>query len=106
MAGRRAKRVKATRKVVVGFLGAGVRFSGYLIDISSNGLMVRSSENLRVGDIGRLGIDMGHATIRIVAVVRRVVPGVGVAFEFSTMGPRDREMLQRLLMRLSRQSPT
>ncbi len=105
MAERRAKRVKAARKIAVGFLGAGARFTGDLVDISTYGLLVRSSQELEVGTPGRLGIDMGYATIRIVAVVRRVVPGVGVAFDFSTMGTRDRELLHRLLLMLSKLSP-
>lgn len=85
----------------MGFLGVGVRVTGDLVDLSTTGILVRCSEDLEPGTMYRLGIPLGHETVRIVAVVRRRVPGVGVAFEFTHMGLRDRELLRRLLNRLS-----
>jgi hypothetical protein len=35
-----------------------------------------------------------------VAVVRRQLPSIGLAFEFTQMGQHDRELLHRLIMRL------
>jgi len=49
-----------------------------------------------------LGIPVGSETARIGAVVRRLIPGVGIALEFSHMGPHDRELVRRLLLRLAK----
>ena len=100
VAGRRAKRFKATWNIGAGFLGGGFRLSGELLDMSTTGILVRSSTSLEVGTTGRLGIDMGYDTVRVGAVVRRCIPGVGVAFEFTRMSPHDRELVRRLLIRL------
>lgn len=99
MAGRRAKRFRASQKIPVGFLGSGIRFSGELVDLSTTGLLMRSSETPDIGTVGRLAISVGYETSRMVGVVRRIIPGVGVALEFSHMGPRDRELLRRLILR-------
>jgi hypothetical protein len=54
-----------------------------------------------MGASGRLGIQVGYETMRVAAIARRVVPGVGIAFEFSHMYPHDRELLRRLIMWVS-----
>ncbi len=100
VAGRRAKRFRANQKIPVGFLGSGFRFSGDLLDLSTTGALIRSSETPEVGAVGRLAIAVGYETSRAVAIVRRVIPGLGIALEFSHMGPRDRELLRRLMLRL------
>jgi hypothetical protein len=51
-----------------------------------------------------MAIPVGYETSRVVAVATRRLPGVGIAFEFSHMSPDDRELLRRLLQRLTRQS--
>ncbi len=76
------------------------------MDLSSTGALVRGSLDLEPGTLGRIGFEMGHETARIVAVVCRVVDGIGVAFEFKNMGPHDRELLRRLLLRLSKPPST
>jgi len=101
VAGRRAKRFKATWNIGAGFLGGGIRLSGEVLDLSTTGVLVRCSKDLEVGTTGRLGVDLGYDTIRVGAVVRRCIPKVGVAFEFTRMSPHDRELLRRLLMRLA-----
>jgi hypothetical protein len=78
-----------------------MRFTGDLVDISTNGLLMRCPEDLPLGTVGRVAIPVGYETCRTVAVAARRLPGVGVAFEFSHMTPRDRELLQRLLLRIS-----
>ena len=101
MAGRRAKRFRAPVTIPVAFLGGGLRFSGDLIDISSTGLLLRCNEDIELGTIGKMAIPVGHETSRVVAVAKRRLPGVGVAFEFSHMTPHDRELLRRLILRLA-----
>jgi len=100
MAGRRAKRLRATQRVAVAFLGTTGSLAGELVDLSTTGLLIRCSQNLEPGTLGRLGIPLGQETIRIVAAVRRQVPSLGLAFEFVQMGSHDRELLHRLIMRL------
>jgi len=100
MAGRRAKRFRATRTIPVGFIASNARFTGHLVDISKTGLLMRCSHSLALGTVGRIGIALAQETVRIVAVVRRHVPSVGIAFEFVQMSARDRELLHRLLLRL------
>lgn len=85
----------------MGFLGAGVRLTGELVDISTSGILIRCSHNIELGTVGRMAIPVGYETSRVVAVAKRHIPGVGVAFEFSHMSPHDRELLRRLLRRLS-----
>jgi len=106
MAGRRAKRVKPVRKIKAGFLGPGVHFTGELVDLSASGLLIRCSNNVEKGTVGRLGIEMGQDTIRILAEVQRVIPNVGVAFEFIRMRPRNRELILRLIMRVEKKPST
>lgn len=60
-------------------------------------MLVRCSENPAPETIGRLAIDMLPETFRTVVVVRRHVPGVGVALRFTQMSPHDRELLHRLM---------
>lgn len=100
MAGTRPTRVKPVRPIKVGFLTPQVHFTGDLVDLSETGVLIRCSQNLKPDTVGRLGIDMGHEILRTVAVVRRIVPGVGVALEISHMSPRNRDLLHRLLFRL------
>jgi len=100
MTGKRAERVKPARQITAGFLGPGVRFTGDVVDLSETGVLVRCSQEIRPNTIGRLGIDVGSDVLRTVAVARREVPGIGVAFEISHMSPRNRDLLHRLLFRL------
>jgi hypothetical protein len=100
MAGRRAKRVPASQPVPVGILGGDIYFTAQLVDISRTGLLVRCTQDLPEGTIGRIGIPLGVDTLRILVVVRRRVPDIGLAFEFLQMTHRDRGLLHRLIMRL------
>jgi hypothetical protein len=87
--------------IPIAFLGSGTRFTGDLVDISTNGLLLRCDQDIELGSIGRMAIPVGYETCRVVAVATRRVPGVGIGFEFSHMTPRDRELLRRLLLRLA-----
>ena len=100
MTATRGTRVKPDRQILVGFLGPRVHLTGDLVDLSETGVLVRCSEDLEPETIGRLGIDIGNEILRSVAVVRRKVAGVGIAFQISQMTPRDRDLLHRLLFRL------
>lgn len=86
--------------MIVGFVGSTANFAGELVDLSKTGLLVRSSQSLAPGSLGRIGIPMGQEMIRVVVAVRRQVPSIGPAFEFVQMGQHDRELLHRLIMRL------
>ena len=101
MAGRRAKRFSPNRIISVGFQGIDLRFTGQLVDLSTTGVLVRCRHELKPGTMGKLAIQAGHDTVRVVGIVRRWVEGVGVAFEFSNMTPRDRELLHRVIVLLS-----
>ncbi len=100
MAGRKSKRIKLAVRVSVGFLGARVHFTGELVTVSANGLLVRSSEKLEPGTMGRLGIDVGSETFRAIGIVRSLVPGDGIGFQFVQMSQHSRELLHRLMLRL------
>jgi PilZ domain-containing protein len=102
MPGRRGKRFRATAKIPVGFIGAGTRFTAELCDISTSGCLLRCSEDqVQLGGAGRLGIQVGYETMRVSAVAKRVVAGVGIGFEFNHMYPHDRELLRRLMLWIS-----
>ncbi len=101
LAGRQAKRFHVNQRIPVGVLGGGLRFTGEMIDISSNGIMIECPMDIPVGTVVRLGISFGHRTARIVATARRCIPGVGTAFEFLHMHYADREMIHHLLLQLA-----
>lgn len=71
------------------------------MDISRTGLLLRCNEDIELGTIGRMAIPVGYETARVVTMATRRLPGVGIAFEFRHMSPRDRELLRRLLLRLA-----
>ena len=100
MTGKRAERIKPERQITAGFLGPGVHFTGYVVDLSETGVLVHCAQEIQPNTIGRLGIDVGSDVLRTIAVVRRKVPGIGLAFEISHMSPRNRDLLHRLLFRL------
>jgi hypothetical protein len=85
----------------VGFQGSGVRFTGDLVDLSTTGLLLRTDQDIELGAIGRMAITIGHETCRVIGVAKRRIPGVGIAFEFSHMSPRDRELLRMLMLRIA-----
>lgn len=105
MAGLRPKRIKPAGYHRVGFLAPGIRFTGELVDLSETGVLVRCCQNVALDTMGRLGIAMGNEILRSVAIVRRNVPGVGVAFRMSHMTPHDRELLRHFLFRNGQNSP-
>jgi hypothetical protein len=94
--GRRSKRVKPSRQVTVSF-----RFTGDIIDLSASGVLVRCSRSVELGTEGQLAIEVGNETFQTAAIVRRQVPGVGLAFQFTDMSSHDQELLHRLLRRLA-----
>jgi hypothetical protein len=98
--GTRAPRLKPERQIHVGFLGPGVHFVGDLVDLSETGVLVRCVQEVEPNTTGRLGIDIGSDIVRALAVARRRVAGVGVAFEMNQMTHRDRDLLHRLLFRM------
>ncbi len=100
---RRARRVKPATLITIGFIGSGIRTTGKLVNVSMTGMLVRCAEQLEAGAVVRLGIEMGHETIRIAATARRSAPGVGTAFEFTQMSHRDRALLRRLILGLEKQ---
>lgn len=103
---RKAPRFPAKVMVYVGILGVGLRMTGRIVDLSMTGVLMQSSTALEPGTNVRLGIEMGVDTFRTVAIVRRMVPDAGIAFEFAQMTQRDRQLLGRLIqsMKLSRSS--
>lgn len=102
---RRAKRVKPRTTIRIGFIGSGVRSAGSIVNLSMNGVLVRCPEQLEAGTAVRMGIEMGHETIRMAATAKRCIPGIGTAFEFTQMAHRDRSLLRRLVLRLEKQWP-
>lgn len=94
---RKSSRYEATIEVHMGILGVGLRMSGKIVDLSMTGVLMQTTRKLDAGAHVRLGIEMGVDTFRTVAIVRRTVPGVGVAFEFAQMTQRDRQLLGRLI---------
>jgi PilZ domain len=106
MPGRRVKRFRTISKLPAAFVGPGARCAAELHDISTNGcLLLLPNDQVKIGTFGRLGIQVGHETLRAGAVAKRVIPGLGVGFEFSQMFPSDRDLLRRLIMLISTGRP-
>jgi len=99
---RRARRVAATSSIGVAILAPGVRATGKIEDISMTGVLMKCRTEVKAGTPVRLGIEMGQETIRLAAVAKRSVPGVGTAFHFSHMGQRDRSLLRALIFKLEK----
>jgi PilZ domain-containing protein len=104
VAGEAEKRVKAKFGIPVGFLGAGLHFTGDMVNLSKTGILVQCSQDLEPGTVGRLGFPVEGRTARFLVRASRRVPGVGIAFHFHQMSPHDRSLLQLLISRLA--SPT
>jgi hypothetical protein len=84
--------------MTAGFLGPKVHCTGELVDLSETGVLIECPELLvRPQTMGHFGINTGHEILRSVAVARRRVPGVGIAFQFTQMGQHDRKLLHGLL---------
>ena len=98
MAGRRATRVQALRRIPVAFQGTNLSFTADLVDISRTGMLVRCTYDLPTGTIGRIAITLDAGTFRSVITVRRRVEPNGLAFEFTQMTQRDRHLLNRVLL--------
>jgi hypothetical protein len=82
----------------VSFVGPNVKFTAPLLDFSPFGLSVKTSREVTLGTIFRLGIQVGADYFRAAAVVRATIPG-GFAVEFLSMTPIDREMMRRVYLR-------
>ncbi len=102
-AARRARRIKPRIKISIGFIGSGFRSIGTILDISMKGTLVQCAEEFKPGDVVKMGIEMRHETMRLAAIARRVLPGVGTGFEFSAMGRNDRILLRRLILGIEKQ---
>lgn len=103
---RRARRLRPRSRIVIGFIGSGVRSLGVILDLSMRGALVKCTEEFKPGDVVKMGIEMAHETIRIAATARRIIPGVGTGFEFTQMGRNDRALLRRLIMRIEKSLTT
>lgn len=101
MAGRKAKRFKTPAAAPVVLLGTNSNQIGDLVDVSISGLLLHTNQYFEIGEMRPMTISVGHETGQVVAVAKRHIPGVGTAFEFSHISPRDRELLRQLLLRLA-----
>lgn len=99
MATRRAIRVKPRTATQVGFVGTSAKFTAPLHEFSPYGLSVKSSREVAIGTVFRVGIQVGADYFRAAAIVRAKFPG-GFAAEFLSMTAVDREMMRRLYLRL------
>jgi hypothetical protein len=102
-AARRDPRLSPKTTISIAFIGGGFRAVGTVIDLSIRGVLVECREKFKRGDMVRLGIEMKHETMRIAATVRRNIPDVGTAFEFTQMGRNDRSLLRRLIFQIEKQ---
>jgi hypothetical protein len=103
---RRARRLRPRQKISIGFVGSGIRSVGTILDLSMRGALIKCVEEFKPGDVVKLGIEMAHETIRIAALARRNIPGVGTGFEFTQMGRNDRALLRRLIIRIEKSLAT
>jgi len=102
-ASRRAKRVTPRKPLPLAFIGAGQHAKASGVVISMVGVLVVCAEEIGLATHVRMGIETPQGLIRMGAVAKRRVPQVGMAFEFTTMGPNDRMALKRLILNLAKQ---
>ncbi|MGH6628292.1 MAG: PilZ domain-containing protein, partial [Burkholderiales bacterium] len=82
-------------------LGTDLNQIGDLVDVSITGLLLHTDRDFELGAMRPMAISVGNETSQVIAVAKRRIPGVGTAFEFSHISPRDRELLRRLLLRIA-----
>lgn len=96
---RRATRVRSKAVVKVDFVGSAEKFVAPLVDFSPFGLSVKSSREIAIGTIFKMGVAVGADYFRAASIVRAKIPG-GFAVEFLSMTSIDRETMRRLYLRL------
>ncbi len=99
MKGRRATRVRAKSVIDVGFVGTDDKFIAPLIDLSPFGLSVKTTREVKMGTIFKVGVRSGNDCFRAAAIVRALIPG-GFAVEFLSMNPIDRDLMRRSYARM------
>ena len=91
--------MRALSTIDVGFVGADVKFTAPLIDLSPFGLSVKTSREVKPGAIFKVGVRSGSDYFRAAAIVRALIPG-GFAVEFLSMNPTDRDLMRRHYARM------
>ena len=84
-------------------MGSGFRATGSVVALSRVGVLVRCAEPLEAGSLVRMGMELGHETLRPSATAKGSVPGVGTTFEFIQMTEGDRSLLRRLILRVEKE---
>lgn len=100
MGERRAKRFESKDPVPVTVTGIGIHFNAPMADISANGIRINCKEKVEPGTHVQLIIGKLPHGVHVTAVVRRRLHS-GVALEFRYLSATDRELLRKLLVRLS-----
>jgi hypothetical protein len=83
----------------VGFVGIQSKFTARLHEFSLFGLSVKTSQEVAVGAIFRLGIKVDADYFRAAGVVRSKTAD-GFAVEFLSMTAIDRQLMRRLYLRM------
>jgi hypothetical protein len=99
---RRNQRISLPQGMSVTWYGSGQQQVSRVKTLSMGGLFLCGSITLRVGTDLTLVFEVPGGMVLADAVVRNIVPGVGMGVEFTKMNPQIRVLLEGLLTRLLR----
>lgn len=97
---RRHPRITLPQGMNVSWHGADLQLFSRVKTLSMGGLFISSPNPPPVGTNIRVAFEVPGGSVRADAIVRNVVPGEGLGVEFTSMGLRDKLLLQRLMNRL------
>ena len=94
---RRYPRVVPPRNVVVAWQSGTRRAVSYLGNIALGGLFVITRQPVPIRSTVKVLMDLPFGEVRARAVVRRVMPALGMGIEFISMTQEDRARLTKAL---------
>jgi hypothetical protein len=95
---RRYPRVVPPRSVVVAWQSGTRRAVSYLSSIALGGLFVLTRQPVPIRSTVKVLLDLPFGEVRARAVVRRVMPALGMGVEFIAMTQEDRARLNKALL--------
>jgi PilZ domain len=94
---RRYPRVKPPAGTVIAWQSGLQRAISYLDSLALGGFFIRTKEPPPIRSLVKVLFESPVGEVRARAIVRRVMPGRGMAVEIIAMGPEDRARLAQFL---------
>ena len=99
---RKYERISLPKGMSVAWYGGGQQQTSRVGTLSMGGAFLCGEITMRVGSELMLTFEVPGGVLMSQAVVRNIVPGVGMGVEFTKMNHQSRALLEQLLTRLLR----